>query len=154
MLLFDSMRFPELLAFTDGDVWRLGIGDPTVMGWLTVAGYFFAAWLCLREALAAGRLGGAREKVFFWGTLTMLLVVLGFNKQWDLHTLLTLTGRRIAIAQGWYENRRIAQLIFVGLVGMGGILGVLVMRRLVQRHADLRLALMGFVVLLAFVLIR
>lgn len=143
-----------MLAFTDGDVWRLGIGDPTVMGWLTVAAYFGAALLCLREALAAGRSPGRREKALFWGTLMMLLVVLGFNKQLDLQTLLTLTGRRIAIAQGWYENRRVAQLLFVGVVAMAGIFSVIVMQRLVRRHPDLRLPLLGFVVLLVFVLVR
>ena len=26
--------------------WRLGIGDPTVVGWATVAAYFLAAGLC------------------------------------------------------------------------------------------------------------
>lgn len=28
--------------------WTPGIGDPTVLGWLTVAAYFAAAYLCLR----------------------------------------------------------------------------------------------------------
>ena len=28
--------------------WSPGIGDPTVMGWLTVVAYLAAAWLCLR----------------------------------------------------------------------------------------------------------
>src|SRR5882672_1117833 len=28
--------------------WSPGIGDPTVMGWLTVAAYFAASWLCVR----------------------------------------------------------------------------------------------------------
>ena len=155
VLSSDSMwRFPELLAFTDGDVWRLGIGDPTVMGWLTVAAYFAAALLCLREAVAAGRTHGAQEKMLFWGTLTMLLVVLGFNKQLDFQTLLTLTGRRIAIAQGWYENRRVAQLAFVAVVAVAGILSIMVMRHLVQKHSDLRLPLVGFIVLLVFVVTR
>jgi hypothetical protein len=82
------------------------------------------------------------------------LVFLGFNKQLDLQTLLTLTGRRIAIAQGWYENRRIVQLFFVAFVALGGLCSVALMRRLVRKHADLRLPLFGFVVLLVFVVIR
>lgn len=143
-----------VFAFTDGDVWRPGIGDPTFMGWLTVAAYFGAAFLCLREFLAARRVHSPREKTFFWGTLTVLLVFLGFNKQLDLQTLLTLTGRRIAIAQGWYENRRIVQLLFVAIVGIAGVLSVLAMRLLVRKHADLRLPLAGFVVLLVFVVVR
>ena len=143
-----------LLAFTDGDVWRLGIGDPTVMGWLTVVAYFVVAIFCLREAVHARRVRAPSEKLLFWGTLTMLLVFLGFNKQLDLQTLLTLTGRRIAIAQGWYENRQVVQIFFVGCVAVGGFISVALMRRLVRKHADLRLPLLGFVVLLVFVVIR
>lgn len=143
-----------LLAFTDGDVWRPGIGDPTVMGWVTVAAYFGAAFLCLRELTAVLRKQGGREKTVFWAALTALLVLLGFNKQLDLQTLLTLTGRRIAIAQGWYENRRILQVLFVAVVGIGGGLSVWVMRRLVRKHLDLRLPLLGFVVLLVFIVVR
>jgi hypothetical protein len=143
-----------LLAFTDGDVWRLGIGDPTVMGWLTVAGYFTAAMLCLREAVHSHLAKAASEKIFFWGMLSMLLVFLGFNKQLDLQTLLTLTGRRIAIAQGWYENRQIVQIFFVGCIAAGGLLSAVLMRRLVRRHTDLRLPVLGFIVLLVFVVIR
>lgn len=143
-----------LLAFTDGDVWRPGIGDPTVMGWLTVAGYFATAFLCLREFVATKRLRQGKEKTFFWGTLALLLLFLGVNKQLDLQTFLTLTGRRIAIAQGWYENRRIVQLFFVAVVGIAGVLSVLAMRLLVRKHSDLRLPLAGFVVLLVFVIVR
>lgn len=32
--------------------WRPGIGDPTVLGWLTVVGYLAAAWVCFRAARA------------------------------------------------------------------------------------------------------
>jgi hypothetical protein len=124
------------------------------MGWLTVAAYFGAAFLCLREFLVARRAHDASEKKFFWATLTVLMVLLGFNKQLDLQTLLTLTGRRIAIAQGWYENRRIAQLFFVAIVGVAGVLSVLAMRLLVRNHSDLRLPLAGFVGLLVFVVVR
>jgi hypothetical protein len=143
-----------IFAFTDGDVWRPGIGDPTVMGWVTVVAYFGAALLCFREALAVKRNPASRDKKLFWSTLAFLLVFLGFNKQLDLQTLLTLTGRRIAIAQGWYENRRIVQAIFVAMVGAAGLLSIWFMSRLVRRHPDLRLALVGFVALLVFVIVR
>lgn len=143
-----------IFAFTDGDVWRPGIGDPTLMGWVTVVAYFGAALLCFREALAVKTNPANRDKRLFWWTLTVLLVFLGFNKQLDLQTLLTLTGRRIAIAQGWYESRRAVQLIFVALIGAAGLLSVWLMTRLVRKHPELRLALVGFVALLAFVVIR
>ena len=143
-----------IFAFTDGDVWRPGIGDPTVMGWVTVVAYFGAALLCFREAMAVKRNVATRDKRLFWSTLAFVLVFLGFNKQLDLQTLLTLTGRRIAIAQGWYENRRVVQLIFVALIGAAGLLSIWFMNRLVRKYPELRLALVGFVAILAFVVIR
>jgi hypothetical protein len=143
-----------IFAFTDGDVWRPGIGDPTVMGWVTVVAYFVAALLCFREGARVKRGAGPREKKLFWSTLAVLLVFLGFNKQLDLQTLLTLTGRRIAIAQGWYENRRVVQLVFVAMIALGGVFSVWLMSRLVRKYPDLRLAMLGFVALLVFVVVR
>jgi hypothetical protein len=40
--------------------WSPSIGDPTVVGWVTVAAYFAAAWLCLRAARRAGERDPAR----------------------------------------------------------------------------------------------
>ena len=143
-----------LFAFTDGDVWRLGIGDPTIMGWLTVVAYFIAAVMCFRCVRRAARFELAREVGIFWGILTALLVFLGINKQLDLQTFLTLTVRRVAIAQGWYDYRRVSQAIFVVVIATAGILSVIRMRGLVRRHSELWLPLVGFVLLLAFVVIR
>jgi hypothetical protein len=142
-----------IFAFTDGDVWRPGIGDPTVMGWITVVAYFAAALLCFRQAVAKPT-SVSREKKVFWSTLTILLIFLGFNKQLDLQTLLTLTGRRIALAQGWYGKRRVIQLIFVLVIAIGGLLSVVVLGTFVRRHPELRLALVGLVTLLVFVVVR
>jgi hypothetical protein len=150
------MRFvPALLAFTNGDVWRPGIGDPTVMGWLTVVAYFAVAALCIRCAIKAPPEPRRRGTVVFWGGLGALLLLLGVNKQLDLQTWLTLTARRIAIAQGWYENRRPVQMLFVVLVGLAGAAGFAFMWRLVRAHSrKLWLSLLGFVLLLVFVIMR
>lgn len=143
-----------MLAFTDGDVWRPGIGDPTVMGWLTVIAYFSVAVLCLIRALGASQ-AGRRGEIIFWSGLGALLLLLGVNKQLDLQTLLTLTGRRIAISQGWYEQRRVVQIIFVALVGFVAVGGCFLMWRVVRGHGpDVWVALVGFALLLAFVFIR
>lgn len=143
-----------VFAFTDGDVWRPGIGDPTVMGWITVAAYFGAAVLCLRQALESRRRRAAAERIIFWGILTAFLVFLGINKQLDLQTLLTLTGRNIFIELGLYEYRQVVQVIFVVAVGIAGLASALLMRGLVRRHKDLRLPLIGFVLLVVFVVVR
>ena len=114
----DSSFWPwaPLFAFTDGDRWRLGIGDPTVMGWLTVVAYFATAWLCWRASKRAEH----RRAHWFWIGLGALLVLLGFNKQLDLQTAFTFMGKNFAKSTGWYENRRAVQAIFVVLIGLGG----------------------------------
>lgn len=149
------MRFvPALLAFTDGDVWRPGIGDPSVMGWVTVFAYFAVAVLCLRCARQASVPVRRHTEVVFWCGLATLLMLLGVNKQLDLQTWLTLTGRRIAVAQGWYEHRRIVQLFFGLFVGLAAFGGFVFMWRLVRRSRELWLPLAGLVLLLAFVIVR
>ena len=54
-----------------------------------------------------------------------MLIVLGINKQLDFQTLLTEIGRKIAHAQGWYEQRQEVQVIFVSLLMLIGAAGLL-----------------------------
>jgi purine-cytosine permease-like protein len=149
---FAVMEVRAFLAYTDADVWRPGIGDPTVMGWITVAAYFFTAFLCFRRFQTTRR--SIHASRLFWGGLTLMLVFLGINKQLDLQTWFTLAGKRVAIAQGWYDNRRIVQAVFVALLGAAGCISTYFGYRLVRNHSELRLPLIGFVLLLAFVLAR
>jgi hypothetical protein len=106
-----------IFAFTDGDRWRPGIGDPTFIGWFTVVAYFATAYLCWR---AAGNSQYQRKIRWFWNGLAILLVLLGINKQLDLQTELTFIGRDFAKATGWYEDRRIVQAIFILIVALVG----------------------------------
>ena len=76
------------LLFTGADGrWQLGIGDPTLVGWLTVIAYLVASALCLRAYITAGKqakLGGAGEKArkearllsWFWLGLFLVLLLL------------------------------------------------------------------------------
>lgn len=147
--------FPELFAFTDGDVWRPGIGDPGFMGWVTVLVYFAVAILCLRNFLVARQSRRSRNEVAFWGVLGCSMILLGINKQLDLQTLLTLTVRRIALAQGWYEQRRLVQAVFVGIVALIGIATSIWLWRVVKcTGRTLRVPLAGFILLVCFVVVR
>src|SRR5687768_5262697 len=93
-----------LFAYTEANQWHPGIGDPTFMGWVTVAMYFLAALLCARAAFALPPRSLKSQERVFWFFLCVVLLFLGVNKQLDLQTWLTLTGKRVAIAQGWYEQ--------------------------------------------------
>jgi hypothetical protein len=143
-----------LLAFTANDHWQAGIGDPTFMGWFTVAAYLIAAGFCLAAARMSqpGRILSERH---FWCGLTVCLLLLAINKQLDLQTWFTLTAKHLAQQTGWYAERRLAQAIFIFLIAVAGLGLMLVLwafaRKTVRQY---RLALSGTVFLGCFILIR
>lgn len=131
--------------------WHPGIGDPSLAGWVTVAAYLGAAMLCYSARVRPPELPERR----FWTLLGVLLLLLGINKQLDLQTWLTEVGRDMALAQGWYERRRIIQGIFIFWLGMAALgfrawLGI----RLRNLSPPARLAGKGVVLLGFFVLVR
>ncbi len=140
--------------------WSPGIGDPTPMGWLTVVAYFAAAHACHRahrRSRAASSRGATSESrvARLWVGLAALLFALGVNKQLDLQSLLTAIGRELAYADGWYEERRKVQRIFVlGVAATvaGAGIGLFALAR--GQLTRLSPALGGALFLLAFVLVR
>ncbi|MBM4202211.1 MAG: hypothetical protein FJ189_13120 [Gammaproteobacteria bacterium] len=97
--------------------WRPQIGDPSLMGWLTVAAYGMAAVTCLLAAVrthhAPGTAKGSRR---LWMIVALFMMFLCLNKQLDLQSLLTDIGRVISRRQGWYEYRRYYQKIFISIL--------------------------------------
>jgi hypothetical protein len=162
--------------------WSPGIGDPNVMGWVTVVAYLCAAYLCFAVhrtyRAAAGpaskartwgpialallgqrrRLAALPEAVrmgALWNALALGLLLLGINKQLDLQTALTEIGKILAARQGWYEHRQRVQIDFiigVVLVGIWLIGSVLLLAG--RNLPRLGLALVGIVFLCCFVAIR
>jgi hypothetical protein len=137
------------------------------MGWFTVAAYFGAAYLALvagRAAREAARAVATRNPgeahlqgllAQFWGLACLIMLVLGINKQLDLQSLLTEIGRDLAVTQGWYEQRRRYQLIFVLSVLAGGSVATLalayVFRRVLRRLIG---GILGLGVIVSFVVVR
>jgi hypothetical protein len=141
-----------MFAFTDGDRWRPGIGDPTVIGWVTVVAYFFTAYLCWR---AGSRAVGSKKVRSFWMGVTALLVFLGFNKQLDLQTALTFIGKDMAKSEGWYERRRLVQAFFVLFIAFGGLAATTWLFWTFRRELKwIWQALAGVGFLLSFIVIR
>src|ERR1051325_4494275 len=136
--------------------WHPEVGDPTFLGWFTVIAYALAAWLSLRAGLLRVRQSGADgEAARCWLSIALMLALLGINKQLDLQTLLIELGRRAARAEGWYEQRRLVQLLFVGALAIA--MTVFLLTLLVKRRdfiAQTPLALAGIIFLTAFVFIR
>jgi len=114
--------------------WSPTLGDPTFMGWLTVALYLIAAIL---SAMVTRQTGG-KERLF-WTLTTILLVLLTVNKQLDLQSAFTAIGRCAAKLQGWYEGRQTIQIYFIISVGLISICACIVlawmMRTVHRKHS-------------------
>lgn len=131
--------------------WQAGIGDPTIVGWVTVAAYFGAALLVARCARRAAEPLEFR----FWLVLAVSLVLLGINKQLDIQSLFTQTARDLAFAQGWYESRRLYQAAFIGFLIAAGLAASALLVWIARRLSfNTQLAAAGLIFLLVFVVIR
>jgi MFS family permease len=133
--------------------WEPGIGDPTFVGWFTVAAYLLAAILCAAAAMRTRWFD--RRAYRFWILFTVLMVALGINKQLDLQSLFTVVLKQFAKSTGWYEDRRIFQGIFICIIAFFGLAfaalaWIWTSRTLPQN----RLTLLGGIFLLSFIVIR
>ena len=81
--------------------------------------------------------------------------MLCLNKQFDLQTLFTEVGREISRAGGWYERRRLIQLVFVVLVIAGAAaFGIWFSRRYHTFFLTHRYLGLGLLFLLTFIVVR
>jgi len=134
--------------------WSPGIGDPTVMGWLTVVLYALGAWECYRVATKHSSLLRPGEGALWW-ILVYGLLALGFNKQLDLQSALTEIGRFFAEKQGWYDKRHEVQIYFISSVAAIAAFAIFALFLLARKAPPATLiALSGSICLLSFVVIR
>jgi hypothetical protein len=147
--------------------WRPGIGDPTFVGWLTVAAYAIASLLAAR-AFATARRAEARfsesepnvardqrSMKHLWLLITITMVLLGLNKQLDVQTWLIQTVRDRAYAHGWYNDRRRYQVDFILVISAAAVLvGIALSLRLRRVLRRVIVAIAGLGMLVVFVLIR
>ena len=131
--------------------WTPQIGDPFFTGWLTVLSYV----ICLALAIAVLRRRPPAAARGLWLSIAGLMAFLGVNKQLDLQTALTATGRCMARAQGWYDSRRIVQVAFIAGLVLGVVLTwVWATKTLRGQMRGNGLALLGLAILCGFVLVR
>lgn len=149
----------EIIAVIEHGQWRLGIGDPTVLGWVTTVAYFIATGFCGVYALRVGkhvpRPSGFEGHRVFWWCLTVFMLLMSINKQLDLQVLVLQIARQMSLEQGWSAERTtVRKWMVIGSALAGLILIVWLgwtFRRVWRRYA---LALLGVVLLGFFVLIR
>ena len=133
--------------------WEPGIGDPTFLGWFTVTAYLLAGLFCWFAA-ARARSFDPRAR-WFWMLFAGFMLALGVNKQLDLQSLFTAVLKQFAKSTGWYEDRRIFQAMFISAVAFFGfafaVLAWVWTSRVLPQN---RLALVGGIFLLSFIVIR
>jgi hypothetical protein len=95
--------------------WAPHIGDPTPVGWAMTLCYFYTAFLILYMLRKLRRINPERRTIYiqFWSIILTFYVLLGLNKQLDLQTFITATGRCMARSEGWYADRRNVQLTMI-----------------------------------------
>ena len=131
-------------------MWSPTLGDPTAMGWVTVVCYLAAAVL----AVFVFFWQTGRQRIFWLG-LAIFLVALAVNKQLDLQSALTAAGRCMAQAQGWYEERRSVQVIFIVAIICFSFSVAVSSAWLLRRDlTEIWLALVGLAFLAAFIAVR
>lgn len=133
--------------------WVKAIDGPSLLGWATTVGYILAGLLCLRAALVRQHAGAGESSA--WRAAAGLLIFLGINKQLDFQTLLIVIGRAAARTEGWYDERRLVQRVFVGILVLA-LMGAIC--RAVSRHGffirNHRLASTGLGLVLIYALLR
>ena len=132
-----------------GNSWQPGIGDPTILGWLTVFSYFLTAFCYFK----CGHKN--RRDSWIWWVTGLFLLLLGINKQLDLQSLFTVIAKNIAIEQNWYEQRRSVQKNFIiGLITIVFASFMFFIQGMGRKVKQFILPLFGVVFLLTFIIIR
>lgn len=140
------------------NVWSPKIGDPHLMGWVTVACYFFVAILAYfvqRQTKYVLVDAGRGRRRAFWILILLALVFLGVNKQLDLQSFFTAAAKCVSKADGWYGDRKKYQELFI--VGLAGFFLLLTVISFLYFWRDIFrnfLAILGFMFLLLFIMVR
>jgi hypothetical protein len=137
--------------------WTPGIGDPTVVGWLTVVAYLAAAVYCyrLRARFSANADSLRRRERRFWGLLSGILFFLCANKQLDLQTAMTEFLRACAKEEGWYGIRQTFQLGFIIAMALSlPVVAGVIFRAARRFPLSTRLAGVGIVTIAVFIFVR
>jgi hypothetical protein len=135
--------------------WALSIkGDFSIWSWVINIAYIISLMVSIYYIRRIRNIG-SKEFRFLWICIASILLLLGINKQLNFQTLLIILGRSLAYKQGWIENRRAVQELFVIAFGIGiAIFGAIIIFRIRRILLSAWLEISGIAILLIFTLIR
>jgi uncharacterized membrane protein YhaH (DUF805 family) len=120
--------------------------------------YFLAALLCtaaFRDEARSYRFIGRLQRPAFWLVLTALLVLLGFNTQLDLQTLVMSTGDELVTSARLGVHRKLLKMLSLLTLTLTGAAITLAMLLYIGRHWRLYLlAFVGLMYLGVFIVLR
>jgi hypothetical protein len=132
-------------------LWYPGIGDPSVMGRLTVLAYLGTAGACLASCFHQPLvLQPEPQYRKFWFVLAAMFFVLGLVKQFNLLSRLTAMFSQLAWNGDWYISRWPVQFVAILICLFLSILAVFLLRH-GWRYSPLALIGFGFLLLLVSV---
>jgi hypothetical protein len=138
--------------------WQPIIGDPSVMGWITVGAYFLTSLIALRLVLNSRRWFPSDSCMLqqrFWLIVCLLMLALGVNKQLDLQSLITAMGRYYAERDGWLEYKRYVQLgVIISILTVAALTLLFFIYRMSDLLKTNWLAIAGLTCLLVFIVSR
>ncbi len=137
--------------------WSPSIGDPTWIGWLTVLAYFTCGYKSYCVLLSSERIfePPIQRQKLLWLSITLVMILLGINKQLDLQSFFTAAARVVAKEYGWYAERRLYQTSFIVALSIFGLATITVMLGLYYKVRRMHgIAIVGLFALIIFILIR
>jgi hypothetical protein len=138
-------------------MWKPVFGDPSTMGWLITMSYLALVLLIAVLLLKLYRMKAQQGRLLlqFWLFAFVFYLLLGLNKQLDLQTFITATGRCVARVEGWYNQRRGLQtsLVFIG-IGIAAVVLLALLHRFFAIFLKCWPAVLGIGLSTIFVLLR
>jgi cation transport ATPase len=91
----------------------------------------------------------------FWFVIGALLLLLGLNKQLDLQTMFEANMKELALTHGWYAQRHLMQLAFIGALAMGLLTMLFLLRRfLAKSWRNNKIVCFGLFLIAVFIVLR
>lgn len=130
-------------------------GDPSVMGWLITFYYLFVFILSFYLIKKITPYIKNKKYLWFWYVVTILIILLGINKQLDVQMLFADYARLYAKMSGIFENRKPFQHKIISLLAAIGIsIFFILIYNFWHAPKTTWFALIGFSILFTFPLIR